>query len=208
MALMPWTARIYEVLTEAGDWVDREVLIDKALDLVPADVAVEFYAKTRQKPEGCSYEEQVTRGRRGVINRAVHNPKIEHRRTADGILDRMRPVTKATARDHVPKAEAWTLKAAELLLDGEWHPREELLQVMMPLIPPGRAHRRAEEARAYLSRLRNGFVKPRTVPRTDAQLIASGRRSIAAQSLQSAETFERERRDGSSWFRLRSVAKN
>lgn len=40
----------------------------------------------------------------------------------------------------------------ELLADGRWHEREELVEKLIPTVPPGRAHRRAEANRRRRSR--------------------------------------------------------
>ena len=98
------------------------------------------------------------------------------------------------------------LKAREVLLDGEWHPYEEVRAAVMRVIPPGMAIRKAEserlaEARKRSKRGRPPLTQERTVSRSSDFLIEYGRSRIANDVLK-AEPYEvRTEQDGSRFIR-------
>lgn len=77
----------------------------------------------------------------------------------------------------------WGARALELLADGEWHARVELLEAIMPLIPPGIAFRHAEIHRNRGESRPNG-PGPR-VRGDDDTSVATGRRHIGTRQLHS-----------------------
>lgn len=89
------------------------------------------------------------------------------------------------------RKKIWRVRAEEILADGEWHNYGEVIEALMPLVPPGVALRKNESAR------RKG--KPtspvnRQVQRTETQLIRAGQRSVVTQMLNSGAIFEIEPR--------------
>lgn len=97
----------------------------------------------------------------------------------------------------------WTIRARELLADGNWHELEPLLNELAKLVPPGRALRRNENARL---KARNQGPAMRTYPRSKDYLIASGARRIVREALlgtNSKTWIERETQNGRSVVRLR-----
>lgn len=72
-------------------------------------------------------------------------------------------------------------RAYELLADGEWHDREEIMFEISKVITPGVAVRHAETVR----QTSGTYPAPpeRKVPRSQAFLIASGKRSLARSAL-------------------------
>lgn len=84
-------------------------------------------------------------------------------------------------------------RATELLGDGQWHPYEQVLNALMPLVPPGLALRKSEQERLASLQTRKKEAKPRTRPRTTEELIRSGQRSVARSFLQNKGVFEADR---------------
>lgn len=83
----------------------------------------------------------------------------------------------------------WTRAIIDVLADGAWHDREELLAAAAAVVPPGVAARRAEQDR----RERSG-APHRT--RGHDQVVAIGARSVARGSLKGLDrsgTVERRR---------------
>jgi hypothetical protein len=76
----------------------------------------------------------------------------------------------------------------ELLADGRWHDRDQLLEAAAAVVPPGLASRTAERNRA-----RPGRPAERTSGRQD-DVIASGARTVARAALHRLEG--RLERDG------------
>ena len=70
------------------------------------------------------------------------------------------------------------VKILEVLDDGAWHHRDEILAAAAAVIPPGVAYRAAEKRR----RERPGAPPQRTRGDTDA-VISSGARSLARDAL-------------------------
>lgn len=69
----------------------------------------------------------------------------------------------------------------EFLSDGKWHEHEEVVQVAMPITPPGVAIRLVEQRRSS----NKGAPKKRKRPMTTSQQIASGQRSAAVTAINS-----------------------
>jgi hypothetical protein len=77
----------------------------------------------------------------------------------------------------------WSSRILEVLGDGAWHDREELLRAAMAVVPPGVAFRRGERDRIRWAE-RNLGAGPH--PRTRggrAEAIVRGRRQIASTTL-------------------------
>lgn len=199
----PWTAALYERLRAAGDWVKREELIAELAPMVPAEFALAYNRRRLRAPDRMTEEELIASGRRQQLLNAMHNHRFELAERDGSWQLRLRPQSNRTPRDLIPRAEAWTVRAVELLWDRQWHRREEVLAAMAKLVPPGKAHRRAENNRLHLLRQKGQTHQPRVRPRSDEFLIASGKRSIAAQALVKMRVLDREVRDGEVWLRLR-----
>jgi hypothetical protein len=86
----------------------------------------------------------------------------------------------------------WTVKMMDLLSDGEWHDLEEVMQLGMAAVPPGRAWRAAEKSRQQgwmrLYGTMDGF-RERAESETDVA-IRSGARQVVAQALTKKDRFE------------------
>lgn len=50
-------------------------------------------------------------------------------------------------RGHSQNRDEWTAAVYDLLKDGKWHVREDIIRKVMPMIPPGVAWRKAEHDR-------------------------------------------------------------
>lgn len=73
----------------------------------------------------------------------------------------------------------WTRKITELLADGEWHDREQVLAIGAAAVPPGIAFRRGE-----LDRARKRPLGPGPRVRGDrATSIATGARTIVQRTI-------------------------
>lgn len=102
-------------------------------------------------------------------------------------------------------------RASELLSDGEWHDREEIMREMGKVIPPGIAIRFQEQVRAgrRTQRLKNNLPvvsesPERIVPRENNTLITMGRRGLALKALHAARRVETKRlENGKAVVRLR-----
>lgn len=80
-------------------------------------------------------------------------------------------------------------RATELLGDGEWRPLEDVIRALMPLVPPGRAIRRAEQERINAPTGRPAPAQ-RVIPRDVDKQIATGSRRIVYDFLASSTAFE------------------
>lgn len=81
----------------------------------------------------------------------------------------------------------WMVKVHELLADGDWVDREELMAAAMPVVPPGKAERQAkvERNRQDAARRRRGdTVIPSNSKPSDP--VAVGARIVVAHSLGTA----------------------
>lgn len=84
----------------------------------------------------------------------------------------------------------WYDRIVEVLADGEWHRREELIQAAIPLVPPGQAHRAAEKDRVRRSQ------SPTRVRGDQATAIAAGARRLVDEALRGLVRYGRVWRDG------------
>lgn len=91
-----------------------------------------------------------------------------------------------------------TVRALELLEDGQWHDREAILRELMRLITPGVAFRVNETARVYAT-----GNEVRTKPITEQRAVISGARRKALLTLNRARRIERRLVDGVTEIRLR-----
>ncbi len=76
----------------------------------------------------------------------------------------------------------WAARAIELLTDGQWHPRTDIVNQIMPLIPPGHATRLTTHNRNRV-RLVPDRPQPRGRPPSDPAVV--GARHIATHTLDS-----------------------
>lgn len=81
----------------------------------------------------------------------------------------------------------WMVKIHELLADGGWHDREDLMAAAMPLVPPGKAERQAkvERDRQDAARRRKGdpIIRANSKP---SDPVAVGARIVVGHSLGTA----------------------
>jgi hypothetical protein len=90
-------------------------------------------------------------------------------------------------------------RAYELLADGEWHEREQLVRELGKVIPPGVALRYNEARRRQDPNRRRARGQPtsataeRVVSRSTSFLVEAGRRRLAFLALRA---FVQEERDG------------
>jgi hypothetical protein len=70
-----------------------------------------------------------------------------------------------------------TVRALEILSDGEWHDGKEIVREMEKKVTPGVAFRKAETDRAIMSRRRNGEALERRRQLSNDALIAIGKRA-------------------------------
>lgn len=82
----------------------------------------------------------------------------------------------------------WLERAYQLLADGQWRSRDQLLVEMVKAVPPGVAHRRG---RSQTDRALS-----------DSELIRRGARHICLVSLTESKSLLRTTRDGTMLFRL------
>lgn len=94
------------------------------------------------------------------------------------------------------ETDVW-IKARELLADGQWHAREDLIAQLMVLVPPGVAYRKIEDRRRRRQQKWSGRSTDRTKPRDASDVIHSGQRKIAVDTLTAAKLRGKvEVRDG------------
>jgi hypothetical protein len=91
-----------------------------------------------------------------------------------------------------PPLAPWSRRILELLADGAWHDREELITAAMATVPPGMAFRRGEILRRC--QLANPD-QPRSRGGRDTA-IATGRRTYARDAIHSMIGVGRIIRDG------------
>lgn len=94
------------------------------------------------------------------------------------------------ARTHVSPIR---LRLDQLLADGEWHDRHQLLDVLTPLVPPGQATRQARRTRvAARARRTDTVTHPNRSHRADnanRQAIDVGARRTVSDTLNTAVRF-------------------
>lgn len=91
------------------------------------------------------------------------------------------------------------LKIIELLEDGEWHDYEKTIREAGKIIPPGRAMRRAEQARRGAN---PNSPSERARPLPPERLVATGRRYIVRDGLRGGHVETKTDSDGVRWVRL------
>ena len=95
----------------------------------------------------------------------------------------------------------------ELVSDGEWHSREEIMAVATKLVPPGTAMRTYSWERDYI-RHRDGVIAPRA-PITDP--ARSGARRVIGHKINNQMwkgRWEREIRNGIPYYRINPERRN
>lgn len=92
----------------------------------------------------------------------------------------------------------------ELLEDGEWHETEKIINVLVKLVPPGRAKRKAEWIRVGRARAAGRPAPERSKPRSDEFLIRSGARRIVRDAIARTLRVEHKMEDGVRYVRLNS----
>lgn len=98
-----------------------------------------------------------------------------------------------------PRSE-WRRRVDDVLADGEWHPKRELLQAGSRFVPPGKAYRTGMAARAHLIKYsRKRGEKPGQPRGTDEEAIASGGREVVRKVVDAAirrGDYEQRKIDG------------
>lgn len=105
----------------------------------------------------------------------------------------------------------WRKRINEILADGEWHDREEVVQDAMRLVPPGVAFRRGEYYRVKALRKQYGKEAAQERARQkgdDRDAILAGKRALVAEALQgSLASGAIEKRKDKSGYMIRQVVK-
>jgi hypothetical protein len=96
-----------------------------------------------------------------------------------------------------------SVRATELLADGEWHDREKVMAEIAKVITPGIAIRHAEQVRLGAGTA-GSAPKERVKPRSQDFLIASGKRSLARIALRTKKFESKVDEDGKVYVRLRN----
>lgn len=91
-----------------------------------------------------------------------------------------------------PPLAPWSRRILDLLADGAWHDRDEILEAAAAMVPPGKAFRRGEHVRRCQLANRD---QPRTRGGRDTA-ISTGRRTYARDALHSMIAVGRVIRDG------------
>lgn len=97
---------------------------------------------------------------------------------------------------------AISVRASELLADGEWHDYEQVREEIMPLIPAGPAHRRNEDDRLRQSRRLHPDGQRRRVQKPDDITIMFGQKALAREFLNSRIYFKKRVRSGIKQIRM------
>lgn len=105
----------------------------------------------------------------------------------------------------------WGLRLREILADGQWHSREELVVAAGPFVPPGRAIRIRESAATHSNSSNVGDQRDPerrgTGPRPERSIefkLAVGRRRVIVDTLwQWNKSVERRTEKGTTFYRLR-----
>lgn len=77
-----------------------------------------------------------------------------------------------------------TVRLRELLTDGEWHAREELIDALAGFVPPGVAWRSAERHRLSKRRRKGLSDGPRVHHTITATAVKTGRRAVVGDAIQ------------------------
>lgn len=84
---------------------------------------------------------------------------------------------------------------ADVLADGAWHDHHQVVEAMMPAIPPGQAFRHAERRRAAKARTA-GKARARTVG-DETTAVAAGARALSTKLIRARRV--------DSWLEERTV---
>lgn len=101
----------------------------------------------------------------------------------------------------MPRMAPHTARMRQILSDGRWHTREELIVECGPLIEPGRAMRQRERAR--VTQRKSIDYRPQIERRvySDEYYIAIGRRSLIVESFSALKGLEFRDMHGRRWIR-------
>lgn len=108
------------------------------------------------------------------------------------------------------RATPWSRRALEILQDGEWHDREEIIRELADMVPPGVAWRHLEKGRiAQLYRKAQDELGPEAADKWKAEQkerpqpadptstqIRKGQRAVVITQLGGSARIIREKRDG------------
>ena len=89
----------------------------------------------------------------------------------------------------------WGRRLDEILADGEWHDREDVIRLVAEAVPPGRAFRKGEAIRRHLVE-RQGFTFSSRSRGDDGTSVATGARHIARACPSGRERQGTIQRDG------------
>lgn len=215
--LSPQLARAYELLSD-GEWHDREVILREIVKVITPGIAVrhaEMVRKTsgkgvapaeRKKPR--SQEFLIASGKRSLARQTLRGSRIEHRTLDDGRVQvrDSAPATQVQPAEPITyrKISAHLRRAFEMLADGKWHRREDVLAEMVKCVDRDVAIAVAERRRADSSALRP-ISEPERRRRRNSEdfLFESGSRSLAMGALLHAKRIERRSVGGDEMVRLR-----
>lgn len=220
--LTPQLERAYELLSD-GEWHDREKILFEISKRIPPGVAMrhaelvrQTSGKTPAPPERVkkrSTEFLIASGKRSLARSALRGSRIEHRRDDDGkvwVRDTQAPPKPAPPTEppakpvSVRELSPHLQRAYELLADGEWRPREQVVAEMMKKVDREQALRATERKRLDIARRRSQPNPERRLREAPEQrLIDSGARSLSIMGLISAKRIERRDVNGVVMIRLR-----
>ncbi len=217
-SLSPQLARAYELLSD-GEWHDREVILREIAKVITPGIAVRHTEVVRltsgkgvapaERKKPRSQEFLIASGKRSLARATLRGSRIEHRTLEDGrvqVRDNLAnpapPATDAplTFRKITPHLR----RAFEVLADGRWHSREDVMAEMVKVVDRDMAIAVAERRRVD-SNTRRSVNEPERRRRrnSDEFLVASGARSLATSALLSAKRIERQEVNGVQMLRLR-----
>lgn len=90
----------------------------------------------------------------------------------------------------------WTRAILEVLADGQWHDRAELVDVARPAVPPGRAYRNGERNRARMHALRSDTALAERTRGDRQSSIDTGAHLIVVEALRGLARRSVIERDG------------
>ena len=147
-------------------------------------------------PQHNSREARIARGE------PVPDTPVRPKRKAP--VPALAPAPDAPAAPHTYRNISSHLRRAfEVLADGEWHPREQVLEAMIEVVDKDNAIAVAERRRQAAAQLRGAHVPERRKRRSTEFLIATGSRTLATNALLHAVRIEKADIDGEKMVRLR-----
>lgn len=223
--LAAWTERMFELLADGPKPYD-DVIAD-AMTKVPRELALEDYTRLQTQSKrgrtGLSPLIEATEGHRvrvGARHRASNSlsamiksgrlRSYEAEGTRYLALGRPRMYDKDGAHFtpetvNAGKAANWTKRARAVLLERGPMRRKELIGLLWTLVPPGQAHRNAENVRIGRSNKNpRNAPEQRTRPRPDDELVEMGARDIVRRSLTPRSGFMVREVEGEPWVALAS----